>query len=397
MRSKPLGFDYLTPKVQRRLKDDAEFAAMDRQARIEYNQTELIELHRLARSDRATVARAHQDMLEGSLHEIGETVSGGLSYLTSALEGINATLASGLERLSKSSEETVVVLRNIEDMLFHIATGRDYNATLQRRADADAEERRQRGIAADYAVALDYLKQSVSEPNQSRRKMQMEDAEVCLGKALTVPGIEAQAAMELGTLLLARDGNLKGAAYYYERSLGKLTRWSAGWVYVSGLLANVEARNDDIEKAHHRMQEIIHYSDSLGRWSDEIEAINRDEDCEAQHRRLVALIGELNRIGGDAGRGLDRAGYEAERGMRLRAIDLLKREEKQLLQMFSQAKPNPVVFYECARYAMALGKEDEATELLEIRSRLFGDDLDAQRAFLLQIQSTPEFSNVLTS
>ena len=218
MKSKPLGFDFLSPRRQHRLKSDAEFATTDRLARMEYNQTEIVELHRLARSDSATLARANREMMEGSFEQLGDDLRAGLGEISASLQGMENSLG----QLNETANAQLSVLENIADMLFHIATGRDYNATLRQRT-ADAQEaQRQQQIARDYVEALDLLRAALTEPNASKRKMQMEQVEYFLRLAMTLPSVSAQAAMELGTFLLARDGNLDGAKECYEHSLCRI-------------------------------------------------------------------------------------------------------------------------------------------------------------------------------
>lgn len=399
MSSKPPGLGFYTPWVRRRIIDNAEFAERDReaefQARVEYNQTELIEVHRLAQRCSAEIARANRDMVERSLQqrqELGESLVGGLKEIAWSLEGLETSLAARLDELNHTAAAAVSVLRNIEDMLFHIATGADYNASLRRRAAEAEEAHRQQIIVADYNTALAMLKDAAGEKNASKRGLQMEQAELCLRKALSVPAIEAQAAMSLGTLLLARDERLDEAATYYDQSLRSLIRWSPQWVYVSRLLANVESRADTPKKAYERMAQIISYKTSLVGFGKEVGGINRDDDWDARVKRLSELLSKIHSLGGANRDGFGNIEAKLKSGMKITALETLEKAGPQLLKMFREAQPDPDVFYDAARFAADCGLHTEAAQHLKTRLEYIGQDLLARRAFLLQIQATPEFA-----
>lgn len=399
MSSKPPGLEFYTPWVRRRIIDNAEFEARDRlaefEARVEYNQTELIEAHRLAQRNSAEIARANRDMVERSLQqrqELGENLVGELKEIAWSLDGLEKSLSARLDELNHTAAASVSVLRNIEDMLFHIATGTDYNATLRRRAAEAEEAHRQQIIVADYKEALGILKDAAGETNSSKRRLQMEQAELCLRKALSVSAIEAHAAMSLGTLLLARDENLTEARIYYERSVRVFTRWSPQWVYASRLLANLESRVGTTKEAYERMAKIISYKTSLGSFSDEMRGINRDDDWDARVKRLGVLLSKIHFFGGSNTESFGNIEAELERGKKITALTALEKAEPQLLTMFKEAAPDPDVFYDAARFAMDCGMHAEATQHLKTRSALYGQDFLARRAFLLQVQATPEFA-----
>ena len=338
MSSKPPGLEFYTPWIRRRIIDNAEFAERDReaefQARVEYNQTELIEAHRLAQRSSAEIARANRDMVERSLQqrqELGENLVGGLKEIAWSLEGLETALTARLDELNHTAAAAVSVLRNIEDMLFHIATGADYNATLRRRAAEAEEAHRQQIIVADYKEALAILKDAAEETNSSKRRLQMKQAEHCLRKALSVPAIEAQAAMSLGTLLLARDENLQEAGTCYKQSVRVFTRWSPQWVYASRLLANVESRAGSSEKAHERISKIISFKTSMGRFSDEVRGINRDDDYDARVERLSRLLSEIHSLGGTNTEGFGNIEAKLKGGKEYTAVETLKNAEPLLL------------------------------------------------------------------
>jgi len=400
MRSKPLGLEYYSPLIRRRVLDNAQFDTMDRLARMEcnqtYNQTEALEMGRVFQRESAEAARANRDLLERSLQQqqqFGGEFIAGLTEITRSLDALETSLGARLDELNDTAAAAVSVLRNIEDMLFHIATGKDYNATLRRRAAEAEEARRQQIIIADYNDALGILKDAGEEANASKRRLQLEQAELCLRKAMSVHALEAQAAMTLGTLLIARDENLDEGKKCYERSLELFTRWSPQWVYVSGLLANVESRGGSHKYASERMEQIIGYRTSLARFSDEVCAINRDDDWDARVKRLSALLAQIHALGGTAPERLASIAAELDRGMKITVLTTLEKAETQLLNMFKEAQPDPEVFYHAARFAADCGMHSEAALHLKTRSALCGQDLLARRAFLLQVQATPEFAS----
>lgn len=398
MSSKPWGLEFYPPWVRRRIIDNREFETTDVvkgiASHLEYNRTAFIEANRLAQRTSAEISRANRDMVERCLQdqrERGEELVGGLRDIAWSLESLETSLSAKLDDLNHTARAAVSMLSDIFDVLFHIATGADYNATLRRRAAEAEEARRQQVIVADYKEALVILSEAASETNASKQRLQMKQAEHCLRKALSVSAIEAHAAMSLGTLLLARD-DLQEAEIYYERSVRVFTRWSPQWVYASRLLANVESHAGAPQKARERMAKIISYRTSLTSFSDEVRGINRDEDYDVKPERLRRLLAKIHFLGGSNPEGFASIEAKLHGGKEYHAVETLKNAEPQLLKMFEQAQPDPDVFYDAARFTADCGDEGRAAQHLKTRSQFFGQDLLARRAFLLQIQATPEFS-----